>query len=181
MSWMSWRCERSTQSHSHCTASCYNTTEDEPLLPQKLGYKWAYRVVDTRGFGLPHRRRRVFIVASLHGDPRDVLLSQIFRCEGTCARDHGAACYRCFAAGADVRALRPVPVAAFSSPPEESGVSAGRAGCGGDEPRQRAEWAGQGGAPDYDHLELGARARRRCNPLHRQHVDERICDAGLRY
>ena len=42
---------------------------------EELGYHWAYRVVDTRAFGLPQRRRRVFIVASSTGDPRNVLLS----------------------------------------------------------------------------------------------------------
>ena len=42
---------------------------------EELGYRWAYRVVDTRAFGLPQRRRRVFIVATSAGDPRDVLLS----------------------------------------------------------------------------------------------------------
>jgi DNA (cytosine-5)-methyltransferase 1 len=40
---------------------------------ERLGYSWAYRVVDTRAFGLPHRRERVFLVASLHEDPRRVL------------------------------------------------------------------------------------------------------------
>ena len=42
---------------------------------EELGYKWAYRVVDSRAFGLPQRRERVFILASLTVDPRDVLLS----------------------------------------------------------------------------------------------------------
>ena len=37
-------------------------------------YRWAYRVVDSRAFGLPQRRRRVFVVASNTGDPRNVLL-----------------------------------------------------------------------------------------------------------
>jgi DNA (cytosine-5)-methyltransferase 1 len=41
-----------------------------------LGYRWAYRVVDSRAFGLPQRRHRVFLLASLEGDPRNVLLSQ---------------------------------------------------------------------------------------------------------
>lgn len=41
---------------------------------EHLGYRWAYRVVDTRSFGLPQRRRRVLMLASLEGDPRDVLL-----------------------------------------------------------------------------------------------------------
>lgn len=42
---------------------------------ERLGYRWAYRVVDTRAFGLPQRRERVFILASLEGDPRGVLLA----------------------------------------------------------------------------------------------------------
>jgi len=42
---------------------------------ERLGYRWAYRVVDTRAFGLPQRRERVFILASTVGDPRDVLLA----------------------------------------------------------------------------------------------------------
>lgn len=42
---------------------------------EHLGYRWAYRVVDTRAFGLPQRRRRVLIVASLHEDPREVLFA----------------------------------------------------------------------------------------------------------
>lgn len=43
---------------------------------ERLGYRWAYRVVDTRAFGLPQRRERVFFVATLDGDPRDVLLAE---------------------------------------------------------------------------------------------------------
>lgn len=39
------------------------------------GYRWAYRTVDSRAFGVPQRRRRVFLLATLEGDPRDVLLS----------------------------------------------------------------------------------------------------------
>lgn len=42
---------------------------------EKLGYRWAYRVVDSRAFGLPQRRRRVYFLASLAGDPRSVLFS----------------------------------------------------------------------------------------------------------
>lgn len=40
-----------------------------------LGYSWAYRVVDSRCFGLPQRRRRVYFLASLEGDPRTILFS----------------------------------------------------------------------------------------------------------
>lgn len=42
---------------------------------EELGYAWAYRVVDSRSFGLAQRRRRIFIVASLEEDPRSVLLA----------------------------------------------------------------------------------------------------------
>ena len=42
---------------------------------EELGYKWAYRVVDSRGFGLAQRRRRVYIVAVTDVDPRNILLS----------------------------------------------------------------------------------------------------------
>lgn len=42
---------------------------------ESLGYRWAYRVVDSRAFGLPQRRRRVLIVAALHADPRRVLFA----------------------------------------------------------------------------------------------------------
>ena len=41
---------------------------------ERRGYRWAYRVVDTFGFGLPQRRERVFLVASLEVDPTSVLL-----------------------------------------------------------------------------------------------------------
>lgn len=40
------------------------------------GYMWAYRVVDTRAFGLPQRRQRVLLLASRSEDPRPVLLNQ---------------------------------------------------------------------------------------------------------
>lgn len=42
---------------------------------EKLGYKWAYRVVNTMGFGLPQRRRRVYMLASKEIDPRNVLFA----------------------------------------------------------------------------------------------------------
>lgn len=38
-----------------------------------LGYRWAYRVLDTIGFGLPQRRRRVYLVASRTLMPSEVL------------------------------------------------------------------------------------------------------------
>jgi len=42
---------------------------------EDLGYRWAYRVVDARSFGLPQRRQRVFFLATLEGDPRDILFA----------------------------------------------------------------------------------------------------------
>jgi DNA (cytosine-5)-methyltransferase 1 len=43
---------------------------------ERLGYRWAYRTVDTRFTGLPQRRSRVLIVASLHHDPQHALFAQ---------------------------------------------------------------------------------------------------------
>ena len=40
---------------------------------EQRGYLWAYRVVNSLSF-LPHRRQRVFFLASTEGDPADVLL-----------------------------------------------------------------------------------------------------------
>lgn len=37
------------------------------------GFRWAYRVVDARAFGLPQRRWRVLLLASRVADPRQVL------------------------------------------------------------------------------------------------------------
>jgi DNA (cytosine-5)-methyltransferase 1 len=42
---------------------------------EALGYAWAYRVLDTMGFGLPQRRRRVYLIASRILDPRSVLFA----------------------------------------------------------------------------------------------------------
>jgi len=42
---------------------------------EALGYRWAYRVTDSRFTGVPQRRRRVILVASVDLDPRDVLFS----------------------------------------------------------------------------------------------------------
>ena len=40
---------------------------------ERLGFRWAYRVLDTQDFGLPQRRRRVYMVASRTIDPRGAL------------------------------------------------------------------------------------------------------------
>lgn len=42
---------------------------------EQLGYRWAYRVVDSRFTGTPQRRRRVLLVASRTEDPRAVLFA----------------------------------------------------------------------------------------------------------
>jgi DNA (cytosine-5)-methyltransferase 1 len=42
---------------------------------ESLGYRWAYRVVDSRFSGVPQRRRRVLLVASVDLDPRQVLFA----------------------------------------------------------------------------------------------------------
>lgn len=43
---------------------------------EALRYRWAYRIVDTRAFGLPHRRERFFLLASRDGDPAACLLTE---------------------------------------------------------------------------------------------------------
>lgn len=44
---------------------------------EELGYNWAYRILDTRGFGLPQRRRRLFIIGALREDSRRILFDGI--------------------------------------------------------------------------------------------------------
>ena len=39
---------------------------------EERGYRWAYRVVNSLSF-VPQRRERVYLLASLEGDPADVL------------------------------------------------------------------------------------------------------------
>ena len=41
---------------------------------ERLGYKWAYRTINSLAF-VPQHRARVFVVASIHHNPQDVLLS----------------------------------------------------------------------------------------------------------
>ncbi|KAK9823530.1 hypothetical protein WJX72_003470 [[Myrmecia] bisecta] len=64
---------------------------------ERLGYhSWAHRVVNSAGFGIPNRRKRVFVVASLHGDARDVLLSEgVEFCRGACKALWGQTCHHC--------------------------------------------------------------------------------------
>lgn len=44
----------------------------------ELGYRWSFRVLDAQYFGVPQRRRRVFVVAHLgdRGDPAKVLFER---------------------------------------------------------------------------------------------------------
>jgi DNA (cytosine-5)-methyltransferase 1 len=42
---------------------------------ESLGYRWAYRLVDSRFTGVPQRRQRVIMVASKEEDPRRVLFA----------------------------------------------------------------------------------------------------------
>lgn len=42
---------------------------------EELGFRWAYRLVDSRFSGVPQRRHRVLLVASRHHDPRAVLFA----------------------------------------------------------------------------------------------------------
>lgn len=42
---------------------------------ESLGYRWAYRLVDSRFTGVPQRRQRVIFVATIEGDPREVLFA----------------------------------------------------------------------------------------------------------
>lgn len=41
----------------------------------RLGYRWAYRTIDARAFGVPQRRLRVVLIASRKGNPGAVLFS----------------------------------------------------------------------------------------------------------
>lgn len=51
---------------------------------ERLGFRWAYRTVDARAFGVPQRRRRIILVANCHelSDPRQVLFADC--CEEPC-------------------------------------------------------------------------------------------------
>jgi DNA (cytosine-5)-methyltransferase 1 len=46
---------------------------------EALGWRWAYRVVDARAFGVPQRRLRVILLASPVHDPRPALLAEDVR------------------------------------------------------------------------------------------------------
>jgi DNA (cytosine-5)-methyltransferase 1 len=56
-----------------------------------LGYRWAYRVLDSQAFGIPQRRQRVFIFASKEMDPGAVLFASDLQAP-IAASHHGRAC-----------------------------------------------------------------------------------------
>lgn len=50
------------------------------FLTQRIedaGYTWAYRVIDSRAFGLAQRRRRMFLLASRAEDPAEFLFADV--------------------------------------------------------------------------------------------------------
>jgi DNA (cytosine-5)-methyltransferase 1 len=55
---------------------------------ESAGYSWAYRTIDSRSFGLPQRRKRVYLLASPVHDPAAVL----FREDAPSEDADGAAC-----------------------------------------------------------------------------------------
>jgi DNA (cytosine-5)-methyltransferase 1 len=42
---------------------------------ERLGYRWAYRVMDSRAFGLPPRRQRMYLLASRELEPFEQLMA----------------------------------------------------------------------------------------------------------
>jgi DNA (cytosine-5)-methyltransferase 1 len=42
---------------------------------EDIGYRWAYRVIDARAFGIPQRRERVYLLASKVADPARILFA----------------------------------------------------------------------------------------------------------
>jgi len=55
---------------------------------ERLGYRWAYRTVDARSFGVPQRRHRVILVAARSVDPSEILFADE---SGICPTDDGLA------------------------------------------------------------------------------------------
>ena len=86
----------------------------------ELGYRWAYRIVDTNAFGLPQRRNRWYLVGSRDGDPRDVLLAD------DCEKPSTTADYRDLACGFYwTEGMRSFGWAVDSVPPIKCGSSVG--------------------------------------------------------
>jgi len=102
-----------------------------------LGYGWAYRVLDAQWFGVPQRRRRVFILAlDLDRHPDADSAAEVLAIGTSCRRDHQA------------------ERAAWSA-------SAGRAGRGAEIVRQAisSKWSKQASGPagdEHHHLVYGS-------------------------
>ena len=62
---------------------------------ERLGYNWAYRVVDLRSWGVPQARQRLILLACLYGLPADVLLGSDGECGGSCVPVYGRRCFAC--------------------------------------------------------------------------------------
>jgi DNA (cytosine-5)-methyltransferase 1 len=58
---------------------------------EQLGFRWAYRVVDTQAFGLPQRRQRMFLFASRVLEPFELLMNGSVEPEEP-SHWHGRAC-----------------------------------------------------------------------------------------
>ena len=41
---------------------------------ERLGYRWAYRVLDSQAFGVPQRRQRMYLLASKEFEPFEILM-----------------------------------------------------------------------------------------------------------
>jgi DNA (cytosine-5)-methyltransferase 1 len=57
---------------------------------EAAGYDWAYRTIDSRSFGLPQRRKRVYLLASTDHDPSAVLFREDNPAEDPDGAAHGA-------------------------------------------------------------------------------------------
>jgi DNA (cytosine-5)-methyltransferase 1 len=73
-SWPDWLLIENVPNMLHLGAGRAMTEITEWL--SETGYSWAYRVMDSRAFGLPQRRRRVYLLASLTDDPGAVLFRE---------------------------------------------------------------------------------------------------------
>ena len=58
---------------------------------EEMGYAWAYRKIDTRAFGLPQRRERIFLLASRVADPATLIFQQQVQPQVP-TNHHGTAC-----------------------------------------------------------------------------------------
>lgn len=87
---------------------------------ESLGYRWAYRVIDSRSFGLPQRRRRVILVASLEDDPRGVLLADDVGPQREPSFSHDLACGFYWTEG-----IRGLGLAVDAVPPMKVGSAVG--------------------------------------------------------